>query len=258
MIFTQDNTTTSEVQHADAIANKWYYCNPDGNEYTEITIPTVASGNLYAMVCSRQDATSFSAIVLDGYTVTFDTKGGTEIPSQFVYYGETVQVPENPTLDGATFQGWDTDLTKPVTSGMTVTAIYKYEEEDISSLFSTWKNHWAIRVNDTNEYMPYTSVVYRENLYKYAVVDLTNYQGRTLRITLPATGVYGMIFTTENHTTENKPHTDAAANGWAYGNADGKEYVEVTIPTIESGNLYIMVSRSMTATTDFSAIVLGN
>jgi len=107
--------------------------------------------------------------------------------------------------------------------------------------------------------MPYTAVVYRENLYKYAVLDVTNYQGRTLRITLPATGAYGMIFTTENHTDDNKPHTDAATNGWAYGNADGKEYVEVTIPTVEAGQtLYIMVSRSMTAETDFSAIVLGN
>lgn len=41
-----------------------------------------------------------------GYTVSFDTSGGTEIGSQKLRYGNFVEMPEEPMRQGYTFAGW--------------------------------------------------------------------------------------------------------------------------------------------------------
>ena len=44
-----------------------------------------------------------------GFTVTFDSKGGTDVPAQNQMYGELLEVPEPPTREGYTFTGWYKD-----------------------------------------------------------------------------------------------------------------------------------------------------
>jgi uncharacterized repeat protein (TIGR02543 family) len=44
-----------------------------------------------------------------GFTVTFDAKGGTDVPAQTQMYGELLAVPESPTRDGYAFTGWYKD-----------------------------------------------------------------------------------------------------------------------------------------------------
>ena len=44
-----------------------------------------------------------------GFTITFDSKGGTDVPAQDQMYGELLEVPEPPTREGYTFTGWYTD-----------------------------------------------------------------------------------------------------------------------------------------------------
>ncbi len=44
-----------------------------------------------------------------GYTVTFDSKGGTDVPSQEAMYADYVQEPEPPTREGYVFTGWYSD-----------------------------------------------------------------------------------------------------------------------------------------------------
>ena len=44
-----------------------------------------------------------------GFTITFDSKGGTDVPAQNQMYGELLKVPENPTREGYEFTGWYTD-----------------------------------------------------------------------------------------------------------------------------------------------------
>lgn len=44
-----------------------------------------------------------------GFTITFDSKGGTDVPAQNQMYGELLEVPEPPTREGYTFAGWYTD-----------------------------------------------------------------------------------------------------------------------------------------------------
>ena len=48
-------------------------------------------------------------IVNNGYTVTFDSKGGTDVVSQQKMYGDLVDIPEPPTREGYEFTGWYAD-----------------------------------------------------------------------------------------------------------------------------------------------------
>lgn len=41
-----------------------------------------------------------------GYTISFDSNGGTSVPSQDHMYGELLEKPEDPTREGYTFDGW--------------------------------------------------------------------------------------------------------------------------------------------------------
>lgn len=44
-----------------------------------------------------------------GFTITFDSKGGTDVAPQNQMYGELLNVPENPTREGYVFDGWYID-----------------------------------------------------------------------------------------------------------------------------------------------------
>ena len=41
-----------------------------------------------------------------GFTITFDSKGGTDVPAQNQMYGEMLELPEPPTREGYEFTGW--------------------------------------------------------------------------------------------------------------------------------------------------------
>lgn len=65
------------------------------------------------------------------YTVTFDTNGGSAVPSQTVKHGQTVQKPADPTRPGKRFQGWQSkgtgkayDFKAPVTGNLTLVAVW--------------------------------------------------------------------------------------------------------------------------------------
>ena len=44
-----------------------------------------------------------------GFAVTFDSKGGTDVPAHNQMYGELLEVPEPPTREGYVFTGWYKD-----------------------------------------------------------------------------------------------------------------------------------------------------
>ena len=44
-----------------------------------------------------------------GFTLTFDSKGGTDVPAQHQMYGQLLELPEQPTREGYTFTGWYRD-----------------------------------------------------------------------------------------------------------------------------------------------------
>ena len=45
----------------------------------------------------------------NGYVITFDSKGGSDVPAQNQMYGELLEVPEPPTREGYSFTGWYID-----------------------------------------------------------------------------------------------------------------------------------------------------
>ena len=44
-----------------------------------------------------------------GFTITFDSKGGSDVAPQNQMYGELLSVPEDPTREGYEFTGWYVD-----------------------------------------------------------------------------------------------------------------------------------------------------
>lgn len=48
-------------------------------------------------------------IANNGYTVSFDSRGGSDVVSQAKMYGELVDMPEPPTREGYLFTGWYAD-----------------------------------------------------------------------------------------------------------------------------------------------------
>lgn len=44
-----------------------------------------------------------------GFTITFDSRGGTDVSAQNQMYGELLSLPEEPTREGYKFSGWYVD-----------------------------------------------------------------------------------------------------------------------------------------------------
>ena len=60
------------------------------------------------------------------YTITYDSKGGSAVPSQTYKYGEKVVAPENPTREGFEFVKWNPTLPETMPAeNITVEAVWK-------------------------------------------------------------------------------------------------------------------------------------
>ena len=70
----------------------------------------------------------------NGYLVTFDSKGGTDVAPQNQMYGELLDVPDDPTREGYTFSGWYIDYA--------CEELWEEEEDTIASdltLYAGWE-----------------------------------------------------------------------------------------------------------------------
>ena len=72
-----------------------------------------------------------------GFTITFDSKGGTDVPAQNQMYGEMLELPEPPTREGYEFTGWYVDAScdilwnveeRPIETDMTLYAGWEKPE----------------------------------------------------------------------------------------------------------------------------------
>lgn len=75
------------------------------------------------------------------YTVTFNSNGGTEVPSQKIKKGEKVVVPQDPTRKGFKFGGWkfktkNYNFDDPVTSDIQLNAIWNPDTSEKTYLVS--------------------------------------------------------------------------------------------------------------------------
>ena len=111
----------------------------DGEDYD---FSSKVTGNI--TLIAKWQANSTNEEVRE-YTVTFNSNGGSSIPSETVVEGNTVTRPEDPTREGYTFISWqlngvDYDFNTKVTSNITLVAVW--EEVDVYSLsFTTYDNY---------------------------------------------------------------------------------------------------------------------
>ena len=77
--------------------------------YKNVNI-SVKSLNVIIVVCILAMLLLVAMELRDpGLTVTFDSKGGTDVAAQKQEYGELLVLPEPPTREGYQFTGWYTD-----------------------------------------------------------------------------------------------------------------------------------------------------
>ena len=70
---------------------------------------------------------------INRYTITFDTAGGSEVPSITQDYGTTITAPANPAKTGYTFAGWDKTIPSTMPAGdMTITARWTVNQYTIT------------------------------------------------------------------------------------------------------------------------------
>ena len=85
----------------------------------------------------------YPKLTINQYTVTFDSQGGSDVPSQTVNYKQTASVPEAPGRTGYNFLGWYKDkecttewnFEDPITEDITLYA--KWDLKDITVTFNT-------------------------------------------------------------------------------------------------------------------------
>ena len=81
----------------------------DGGLYKNVKVPVrVVEYVILALIAVLIGCVIFGAAT-GGYTVTFDSAGGTKVEAQKLEYGDLVMEPSPPTMEGYVFLGWYTD-----------------------------------------------------------------------------------------------------------------------------------------------------
>ena len=114
---------------------------PSGSNAGHCTASVIADarGNLYY---ANDSGTLFALKAAPGYTVAFDTRGGSTVPSAMTAQNKTMAAPADPERSGYTFAGWykDADCTQAwdfskdvVTADMTLYAKWTKNESPVPS-----------------------------------------------------------------------------------------------------------------------------
>ena len=81
----------------------------DGGLYKYVKVPVRVVEYIIVVLIVVLIACILFGTLNGGYTVSFDSMGGTRVEPQGLKYGDYVQQPEDPTMEGYLFAGWYTD-----------------------------------------------------------------------------------------------------------------------------------------------------
>ena len=97
-----NDSENREVQTSDA--------KPNGGLYSKINMSVRTANILVAVVLVLLVGAGVFVIRHNGFTVSFETDGGSQVPAQTCRYGELVRRPEDPVKEGYVFDGWYWDV----------------------------------------------------------------------------------------------------------------------------------------------------
>ena len=95
-----------------------------------------------------ENCTLYAQWVINRYTITFDTVGGSEIAPITQDYGTQITAPADPTREGYTFMGWDKEIpTTMPAENITITAKWK-DIEKLTGEIKISGNSWKAFLNN--------------------------------------------------------------------------------------------------------------
>ena len=170
-------------------------------------------------------------------TVTFDSQGGSQVPSQDITVGEPVSQPDDPTRTGYRFLGWYTaatggarwDFTQPVTGDQTLYAQWAYlppANPNYKITIGDTENG-TVTVNPTaaKEGTTVTITPVPDAGYQVGTVSVTDRFGQAVAVDQQADGTYTFVMPDGQVTVEvtflqgeatDLPFSDVTESGWFY------------------------------------------
>lgn len=195
----------------------------------------VKNGGLSFTLTSKDGSVSvtYTFKAKDGYTVSFDTDGGTTVPTQTIESGKKVTQPDWLTKTGYTFKGWykdgvPYDFTQPVTDSFTITAKWQVNKYEV--VFDT---------GASDDWYPAQTVEYGSKVN--AVVDptLDGYEfagwllnGKMFSFDTPVTGDMTLVASWRDSQVRTHTVTFAGAgDAFTQTVADGSTAIVPTVPS---------------------------
>ena len=170
-------------------------------------------------------------------TVTFDSQGGSQVPSQDITVGEPVSQPDDPTRTGYRFLGWYTaatggarwDFTQPVTGDQTLYAQWAYlppANPNYKITIGDTENG-TVTVNPTaaKEGTTVTITPVPGEGYQVGTVSVTDRFGQAVAVDQQADGTYTFVMPDGQVTVEvtflqgeapDLPFSDVTESDWFY------------------------------------------
>ncbi len=188
-------------------------------------------------VCSKKFSDAAGTIevtdlVIDalGYTVTFDSTGGSTVPNQNVDAGGKATSPAEPTKEGATFDGWYNgankfDFNTPVNANIDLIAKWIYTVQQGGSQTTTIGKGDEITFKVNGNFTDFTGLYLSGNL-----VDPSNYEAKAGSVIITLNADY-----VEKLPVGKQVFTVAFADGEATVNIQVNE-ATVTPPPTDSGD----------------------
>lgn len=177
----ENDTTPTEVTHTHAYSDEWssdenkhwHVCTGDDCEVIsdlaphvwdegEITTPaTEESDGVKTYTCTVCGKTKTQAVSAHGYTITFDSQGGSSVTEIIKKAGDSVNAPADPEKTGFVFLGWYTDKDKSVFEGAIPYVFDKMPQKNFT-LYAKWALKLTVSYNGHDETVAMTEFTVTE------------------------------------------------------------------------------------------------